>query len=555
MQLRDYQLAAKNAVYRYLRTRKDNPLVVIPTAGGKTPVMAEIARESVERWGGVVLILTHVAELLEQTAARVMTLAPSLPVGIYSAGMGQRDIGYAVTLATIQSVWQKAEAIGHVDLVLVDEAHMIPKDGEDEGMFRTFLAGLHAINPKMRAVGLTGTPFRTKGGLICGTVESGAIFQEIAYEIGVDTLTTRGFLSPIVVEAGPKGEVQIDVEGIKVRAGDFVQTDMEFVMGAERVVSACCLDIAERTKNRRSVLLFAAGVEHGKRVAQTLSERHGLECGFVSAATPKGERAELIQRFCDGDLKYLCNVQVLTTGFDSPRIDCVGLLRPTMSPGLYVQMVGRGLRIAEGKTDCLVLDYVKNTIRHGFLHAVREGNGKRSRDPEARSCPGCFLVMPRERERCPRCSRDLPRIRLSTDPDEFGALVDEVVYSVHEKRGSGGPMTMRVEYHLAGNSGSHPRRVSEWLCFDHAPGSRARRRAEHWWSQRSRTPTPRSVRDAVRLANAGALAETNWIDCQKEKGELYFRPVRFEISEDIPEAIDIDSMPEFDEHEVEGLPF
>ncbi|MEN0021048.1 MAG: DEAD/DEAH box helicase family protein, partial [Planctomycetota bacterium] len=124
--LRDYQLGAKQAVYDHLRTRTDNPCVVIPTGGGKTPVMASICKDAVELWSGRVIVLAHVKELLEQSADKLRSMAPGVPVGIYSAGLKRRDLGYAITVAGIQSVHKKADKFGKVDLLLVDEAHLLP---------------------------------------------------------------------------------------------------------------------------------------------------------------------------------------------------------------------------------------------------------------------------------------------------------------------------------------------------------------------------------------------------------------------------------------------
>ena len=145
MNLRPYQLEAVRAVYDHLRTRDDNPCVVIPTGGGKTPVIATICRDAVTHWNGRVVILAHVKELLEQAADKVRHIAPDVPMGIYSAGLKRKDLGYAVTIAGIQSIWKKACDLGPVDLIIVDEAHMVP--AEDDGMYRQFIANAKAVNP------------------------------------------------------------------------------------------------------------------------------------------------------------------------------------------------------------------------------------------------------------------------------------------------------------------------------------------------------------------------------------------------------------------------
>ena len=166
--LRPYQREAVAAVYDYLRCRDDNPCVVIPTAGGKTPVMATICRDAVERWDGRVLILAHVKELLEQAVEKLHAMAPDLwmKIGVYSAGLKSRDRDHPIIVAGIQSVYKRAAELDAFDVILIDESHLLPPDGE--GMYRTFLAEAKVVNPNVRLVGLTATPYRMSTGMICG---------------------------------------------------------------------------------------------------------------------------------------------------------------------------------------------------------------------------------------------------------------------------------------------------------------------------------------------------------------------------------------------------
>jgi DNA repair protein RadD len=324
LELRPYQREAVEAVYDHLRTREDNPCVVIPTAGGKTPCLATVCRDAVQLWSGRVLILAHVKELLEQAVEKLHLVAPDLPVGVYSAGLKRRDLGYAVTIAGIQSVYQKACDIRPVDLVIVDEAHLIPPDGE--GMYRTFLTDMQSINPQVRVIGLTATPFRMKSGLICSPDN---ILNEVCYEIGVRELIVQGYLCPLRTKAGSQ---RPDYDQLHVRGGEYIAGEVEDLMDTDALVETACTEIVEHTSDRRSVLIFTSGVRHGEHVTRVLQERHGVECGFVEGNTPAKERDRLIDRFKHGDLRYLANVNVLTTGFDAPNVDCVALLRPTLSP-------------------------------------------------------------------------------------------------------------------------------------------------------------------------------------------------------------------------------
>lgn len=525
--LRPYQLEAVEAVYRHLRERDDHPCVVIPTAGGKTPIAATICRDAVQKWNGRVLILAHVKELLEQAAEKLRAVAPDLPVGLYSAGLKRRDLGYAVTIAGIQSVYQKAGDVGAVDLVIVDEAHLIPPDGE--GMYRQFLADLQVINPRVRVIGLTATPFRMKSGAICGPDH---ILNAICYEVGVRELMVQGYLCRLRTKAGL---IKPDTAKLHVRGGEFVAGEVEALMDEDNLVRSACREIVEFTRERKSVLIFASGVAHGQHIASILQTHHKRECGFVCGETLPFERDQTLRRFKSGDLQFLCNVNVLTTGFDAPNVDCVALVRPTMSPGLYYQMVGRGFRLHPGKTDCLVLDFGGNVMRHGPVDAIRitDPSARSTGIAPAKECPECRELIAAGYAVCPECGYVFPtRDRRQHDPtaSDEGILSDQVTraeyevldtyYAVHVKRDApeDAPRSLRVEYKVGFNA-----YISEWVCFEHA--GYARRKAETWWRQRSADPIPDSAERAVELAEAGALAPTTAITVERRPGERFERVV------------------------------
>ncbi len=529
--LRPYQREAVDTVYRHLREREDNPCVVIPTAGGKTPVMATICRDAVQLWNGRVLILAHVKELLGQAAEKLHVVDPDLPVGIYSAGLKRRDLGYAVTIAGIQSVYQKACDIDAVDLIIVDEAHLIPPDGE--GMYRQFLTDMKVINPNVRVIGLTATPFRMKSGTICAPEN---ILNAICFEVGVRELIVQGYLCQLRTKAGL---IKPDTDKLHVRGGEYIAGEVEDLMDNQDLVLSACREIIEYTDDRNSVLIFASGVAHGRHIADVLHTDHGAECGFVCGETPNAERDTILDRFKSGDLKYLCNVNVLTTGFDATNIDCVALVRPTLSPGLYYQMVGRGFRLHPGKSDCLVLDFGGNVLRHGPVDAIRVTDISRpsNGDAPAKECPECRAVIAAGYSICPDCGHVFPeRNRNGHDPtaSDEGILSDQVkrsecevldtFYAVHEKRDAtpDTPRTFRVEYKIGFNE-----YVSEWVCFEH--DGFARQKAEAWWRQHSYDPIPDTAERAVELAEAKAIAPALSITVERKPGEKFDRVVGYKL--------------------------
>ena len=544
MNLRPYQSEAVAAVYEHLRTRDDNPCVVIPTGGGKTPVIATICRDAVGQWGGRVVLLAHVKELLEQAADKLRVIAPDVPMGIYSAGLKRKDLGYAVTVAGIQSIWKKACDLGPVDLIIVDEAHMVP--AEDDGMYRQFIADAKVVNPNVRIIGLTATPYRLKSGAICAPEN---ILNHVCYEVGVRELIVQGFLSPLKTKAGLQ---KISTDDLHVRAGEFVASEVEDLMDKEGLVEGACAEIAQHTKDRSATLIFSSGIRHGQHIVDVLKAKHGIECGFVTGDTPDGVRAAILGRFRSGELKYLCNVNVLTTGFDAPHIDCVALVRPTMSPGLYYQMVGRGFRLHPGKTDCLVLDFGGNVLRHGPVDAIRIATDERGDgEAPAKECPNCQALIAAGYQTCPQCGHQFPdpkrqqhEAKASTEGILSGQTtreehrVSETTYHVHYKRSDpSAPLTMRVEYRVG-----FSRYFREWVCFDHT--GYARTKAEAWWRARSVEPVPGGTEEAVEMAKAGALAPALSITVEKKAGDQFERVTQHVLGDKPPRLDSEEGLPD-----------
>jgi DNA repair protein RadD len=542
IQLRDYQQDAVTAVYDYLRNRDGNPCIVLPTGSGKTPTLATICSDAVNLWDGRVLVLAHVKELLEQTAGTLSRVAPDLDIGVYSAGLNRRDTDHSVIVAGIQSVYKRACDLGVFDLIIVDEAHTIAPDGE--GRYRSFLTDMQELNPHLRLIGLTATPYRMTSGMICGPDN---LLNDICYEVGVRELIVQGFLCPLKSKVGKQ---KADTSGLHLRGGEFIASEVETLMDDDRLVSSACSEILEQTADRNSVLLFAAGVGHARHIQQLLQQRSRQEVGLVTGDTPVPERAELLARFkrqtVKGDLfgnnkpplKYLVNVNVLTTGFDAPNVDCVVLLRPTNSPGLYYQMIGRGFRLHPAKNDCLVLDFGGNILRHGPVDELQikdrtSGTG----DAPAKECPDCHGVIHAAYSVCPECGHVFPPPErekhedkastagvLSGQVEDIEYKVYDTRYSMHVKRNAepGTPPTLRVEYELGFRYWQ-----SEWICFEHT--GFARSKAEAWWKARSHEPVPDTVEAALSLIEAGGLAETEAVTVRSISGEKFDRIIRYQL--------------------------
>jgi DNA repair protein RadD len=370
-----------------------------------------------------------------------------------------------------------------------------------------------------------------KSGMICAPEN---VLNHVCYEIGVKELIVQGYLCPLVTKAG--GD-KVDTSKLHVRAGEFVAGEVEDLMNTDDRVSSACREIIEHTRSRKSALVFAAGVAHGQHIAEVLRDKFGATVGTVFGDTLDFERDRVLRDFKVGEIKYLVNVNVLTMGFDAPNIDCVAMVRPTLSPGLYYQMVGRGFRLNPGKENCLVLDFGGNVLRHGPVDAIRiratGGNGNGA--APAKECPKCRSLIAAAYTVCPDCGYEFPQKekrkhdgRASTEGILSGQVmtteypVQEVRYFVHEKRGApaGAPRTMRVEYRIGFNDYQ-----SEWICFEHTGW--ARKKAEQWWRKRSNARIPETVDEAVVLAEDGALCQTKSITVRSIAGEQYSQVIGY----------------------------
>jgi DNA repair protein RadD len=425
--LRNYQKFAIDLLYQWFRDNPSgNPILELPTGSGKSWIVAQLCRDALDNWPETrVLMLTHQKELIEQNAEKLRLVWPDAPMGIYSAGLKQRDID-AITFAGIQSVRDRADDLGHVDLVVIDECHLI--NNARQGGYRKLLGALAEINPALRVIGLTATPYRLGQGYL--TEGKDALFDDILRPTTIEGLVRDGYLAPLRSKAT---ELKLDVTGVKKTAGEYnskelearVNTDLNNYEAVREI-----LKIADAT-GRKSVIVFCAGVEHAHSVADMFNEL-GQRVGTIVGTTPPETRARIIELFRSGELRFVTNANVLTTGFDAPGVDIVALLRPTMSPTLYVQMVGRGMRVAEGKEDCLVLDFAGNVANHGPITAVepnRQGGGGKP----TKTCPECDEIMGAASKVCPHCGYEYPeKEREEKDPN--WALGDEDIMGAGRKQ-------------------------------------------------------------------------------------------------------------------------
>lgn len=496
LSLRPYQRAAVEALYDYFAASAGNPLVVMPTGTGKSLCIAGFTREAIAVYGDTrVLILTHVKELIQQNFMALLRAWPEAPAGIYSAGLSRRDIHAQILFAGIQSIHRHARQVQRCDLVLIDEAHLLGRG--DSGMYRSFLTQLNEINAGLlKVVGFTATPYRLDSGMLHEGKDR--LFTDIAYQVPVLDMIQQGYLCPVVPK---QTTTQLDVGGVGTRGGEFIAKDLEAAVDRDEVTRAAAAEIVHHGEGRGSWLVFCSGVAHARHVRDAIRE-HGVSAETVTGDTPGPERDGILAAFKAGRLRCVTNANVLTTGFDAPGTDLIALLRPTKSVGLYVQMVGRGTRLAEGKDDCLVLDFAGNTARHGPIDTVDGRKKEPAGDGDApiKVCPACQTINHASVRHCIECDYAFPppvvkvapqaasNALLSTQQQAAWCDVTGITYARHDKPGK--PASLRVTYECG------LARHSEWVCFEHTGFPRDK--AVGWWRRRAgNLPAPTTVDEAL----------------------------------------------------------
>ncbi|MBY7782607.1 DEAD/DEAH box helicase [Vibrio fluvialis] len=383
--LRPYQADSVKAVIHYFRQHSTPAVIVLPTGAGKSLVIAELARLA----KGRVLVLAHVKELVEQNHAKYEGYG--LKGAIFSAGLGRKETDQQVVFASVQSVVRNLDAFkNQFSLLVIDECHRVPDDKSSS--YQKVITHLLELNPGMKVLGLTATPYRLGMGWIYqyhtrGLVrsEEPRFFRDCIFELPIRYLLDEGFLTPARLIDAPV--LSYDFSQLKpANTGRYKESEMDLVIEqSKRATPQIVQQIIQLAADKQGVMVFAATVRHAQEILSLLPQG---ESDIVIGDTPSPERDAIIQRFKQRDLKFLVNVSVLTTGFDAPHVDLIAILRPTESVSLYQQIVGRGLRLSPGKTECLVLDYAGNTYD---LYQPEVGDPKPDSDSEIITipCPAC----------------------------------------------------------------------------------------------------------------------------------------------------------------------
>lgn len=486
--LRPYQTGAVQAIYDYFKSKDGNPLIVLPTGSGKSLTMAAFIKGAIEAYPSTrIILLTHIKELIEQDAKAIIRYWPEAPIGIWSAGVGQKTKAQ-ITVAGIQSIHSLPAKFAGTDLVIIDEAHLVSK--KSDTMYGRFLAGLRTHNPALKVIGLTATHYRMDSGLLTDGDER--IFTDVAYEAHVGELIKEGYLCPLVAK---NGATKADLSDVHTRGGEFVAGELQRAMDKANLIEGALDEVGKYAHDRQHILGFCAGVEHAAHCAERANAR-GWAADYVTGDMSPTERDAKINAFTSGRLRFLFNAMLLTTGFDYPSIDCIVMLRPTKSTGLYVQIMGRGLRKDGKKDNTLVLDFAGNVERHGPIDQIKvkkkRGGGEGVSVAPVKECPDCHELLHTSVMLCPQCGHvweskaahgteaaDAVIVAALEKPRLY--LVDRVEYQKYEKAGKA--PSLKVTYWCG------PSTFDEWVPIEDERSYVKKHAVQWFWMRGAMCPT------------------------------------------------------------------
>jgi len=463
---RQYQIDAAEALYSSIKQEGIKPVIAVPTGAGKTIILCLLIKQYlIDNPDNEILILTHTKNIIEQDLTALEDFFPEHPIGAYSSGLGRKE-KEQITVGGIQSVIKNPDLFRWSNLVIIDEVHKVSHT--NEGSYRKLLDGMHA-----EMCGMSATVFRSGHGYIYKG--KGTLFNHLAYDLtsvkNYNKLVKDGYLCKLIAV---DTKIKLDSSMVKKSGGDYNIKALAMAHNQESITKAAITEALHYGRKYKKWLVFAIDIAHADNIANQLNSIGIKSKSYHSRS--KGDTA--LEEFTKGDLRALVSVEKITTGFDSPQVDLILMLRPTMSAILHVQMAGRGTRINPGKDHCLFLDYAGNTERLGPINNViipqEQKKGKEGGEAPTKTCPKCRTITHAQARTCDSCGHEFifeSKLQLTASTEEIVTTidhpeikekwlnVDRVRYNIHRKPGS--PDSLLITY----NCGIKV--IKEYVCVDH----------------------------------------------------------------------------------------
>jgi DNA repair protein RadD len=502
MKLRPYQEDQLQALWSYFMHHKGNPVIAAPCGTGKSLVPAEFIRRTLHSFPNEkFLVVTHVKELIAQDYSKMIEIWPEAPVGIYSAGLKRKEIFNPIIFGGIQSMHRHPDYFGWRDLLFIDEAHLVSQD--EASMYLTFIAKLRAINPNLKVIGLSATPYRMGQGYIT----DGGLFTDIVHDLtsldNYNKLIQDGYICKHV--APSRLSVRLDVSNVGMQKGEFIQSQLQHEVDKAEITWKALQETCYYGQSRRSWLIFASGIQHAEHIAEMLTKL-GIDCAAIHSKKDADYNDKAIKAFKNYELRSIVNYGKLTTGFDHPGIDLIEDLRPTLSIPLHVQKLGRGGRIEYQKDSCLVLDHAGNVPNLGPINdpCIPRKKGDKVGQLPIKICEACGVYNHIKAIKCDGCGK----------PFEFKVKIVERAGTEEVLRQTEAPIieTFDVNYvtyskkqktDKTGKSKA-PYIQANYFCglnmfkeFQFPENKGFRKPFVDWWRQRSKVEPPATTEECV----------------------------------------------------------
>lgn len=522
---RYYQEKCIVEVFQWLYDHPEgNPIIGLPGGTGKSVVIAEICRRALNWYPKCrILVVAHRKELVQQNLDEFLGIWSSAPAGVFSAGLNRKDTHLPITFCGIASVAKRIGAFGHIDLMLIDECDLVSH--KEDTMYREALVALKLVNPHVRGIGLTASPYRTGVGCLTeGGVFTGFSTNYTTFE-GFNELLDAGFICPLI----PKQlNAELPVDDVHIRGGEYVQSELQAAVDKDFITRAALTEAVRYIKDRRCGICFCTGVAHADHARDILIEL-GVSALSVHSSLPGGEkeRDDNIAAFKAEKAKVLVSVGIVERGFNYKPIDFEIILRPTLSAQWWIQALSRATRISPetGKLNALILDFARNTKKCGYINepnVPKKKGGSGSGMTPFRICPECATYCHPRVPVCPDCGYEFPITfkgtqKASTEElilrkkepkppkppkPELPAViesynVDRVEFSKHQSRDTTKPPSLKAFYYCG------LRIFNEYLCLQHS-GFASHKAREKWRLMAGYEDNPPTTIDSA-LSRIGTL--------------------------------------------------
>lgn len=523
IQLRPYQEEALGTVLdacledRFL-------LLQAGTGAGKTILFSSLIKHCITTFDMRVAVIAHREILVRQAYEKLLQVWPEGRdlIGIACASVSSKaDLTKPVLIASPQTLVNRLDKMDPIHWVILDECHRVPPKNKTS-QYRTMLEKMEKAYPDLRVLGVTATPFRLGHGFIYGDKASAKNWwSKMHCQISIGTLQESGFLVPY--RAKEAEDISTDLQSVKKTGGDYNMGDLEDVMTKKVHIQNAVTAVERHAADRKSIVVFCTTIKHAETVSEAFRDS-GQTSACVHSMMDSEERRANLGAFDAGDIRVICNVGVLTEGWDSTGVDCIVMCRPTMSPALYVQIVGRGLRLHEGKDDCLILDLSGNCMKHGDPNdPLIEIPGKRKpreQEKQGKTCPECQEIVSPGIFECPGCGYqwERPVVVESKGVTEFRDVkfksasapsrLEVQSWRMEDYTSKAGNRMAKLTIYCK-SGGIAPVVVNHFLDFDGAASSYGQRKAREWWT---RVADPVSLEGNIPLSVDDAMSFLNCIE-------------------------------------------